>query len=178
GKSDGLLYFVTPYIPGGSLRERLAAEPQLPVPEAVRIAAEVGSGLDYVHRSGFVHRDVKPANILFADGHAVLADFGVAQLCYAQGVEWLTDRGLVVGTPAYMSPEQASGERVVETRTDIYSLACVLYEMLGGRPPFQADTVRALLAKHVTEVPRSIRALRPEVRSTIDLALAKALGKD
>jgi len=178
GKNEGLLYFVAPYIPGGSLRERLTADGQLPVAEALRIVEEVGSGLDYVHRSGFVHRDVKPGNILFADGQAVLSDFGVAQVCYAQGVDVLTDSGLAIGTPAYMSPEQASGERTLEARTDIYSLACVLYEMLGGQPPFQADTVRAMLAKHVTEVPRSVRTLRAEVRSTVDLALAKALAKD
>ena len=178
GRSEGVLYFVVPYIPGGSLRERIAAEGRLSVQESLRIAEEVGSGLDYVHRSGYVHRDVKPGNILFADGHAVLADFGVVQICDAPGVNVLTDSGLAIGTPAYMSPEQASGERMVEARSDIYSLACVLYEMLGGRPPFEADTVRALLAKHVTRQPQSVRALRPEVRSTVDQALTKALAKD
>jgi eukaryotic-like serine/threonine-protein kinase len=178
GKNEGLMYFVAPFIAGGSLRDRLAAEGRLPIADAMRIAEEIGSGLDYVHRSGFVHRDVKPENILFADGHAVLSDFGVAQVCYAQSVETLTDRGLAIGTPAYMSPEQASGERSVEARTDIYSLACVVYEMLCGQPPFRADTVRALLAKHVTEVPRSIRGMRSEVGSTVDRAVAKALAKE
>jgi serine/threonine-protein kinase len=178
GKVEGLPYLVAPFISGGSLGDRLAVEGKLSVAESIRITEEVGSGLDYVHRSGFVHRDVKPANILFADGHAMIADFGIAQLCQAEGAEVLTDRGLAIGTPAYMSPEQASGERTVDARTDIYSLACVLYEMLSGRPPFQADTVRALLAKQVTEQPRSVRALRPEARKSVDQALEKALAKD
>jgi prepilin-type processing-associated H-X9-DG protein len=178
GKSEGVLYFVSPYIPGGSLQDRLAAQGRLPVDEALRITEEIGSGLDYVHRSGFVHRDIKPANILFADGHAMLADFGVAQMGQTQGVDVLTAGGLAIGTPTYMSPEQASGERTLESRTDIYSLACVLYEMLAGEPPLRAETVRALLAKHVTEVPRPVRTLRPEVWSTVDQAIAKALAKD
>ena len=125
-----------------------------------------------------MHRDVKPANILFADQHAVLADFGVAQVVYAQGVDVLTDSGLAIGTPAYMSPEQASGERGLESRTDIYSLACVLFEMLAGEPPFQAETVRALLAKQVTQQAPSVRARRPDVSSNVDRAIAKALAKD
>ncbi len=178
GESEGQLFLVTPYIAGGSLRERLAADGPLPLGEALGIAEEIGSALDYMHRSGFVHRDVKPANILFADQHAVLADFGIAQVVYAQGVDVLTDSGLAIGTPAYMSPEQASGERGLESRTDIYSLACVLFEMLAGEPPFQADTVRALLAKQVTQQAPSVRARRPDVSSSVDRAIAKALAKD
>ncbi len=178
GESAGQLFLVAPYIAGGSLRERLAADGPLPLGEALRIVEEIGSALDYMHRSGFVHRDVKPANILFADHQAVLADFGVAQVVYAQGVDVLTDSGLAIGTPAYMSPEQASGERGLESRTDIYSLACVLFEMLAGEPPFQAETVRALLAKQVTQQAPSVRARRPDVSSNVDRAIAKALAKD
>ncbi len=178
GECEGQLFLVAPYIAGGSLRERLAADGPLPLGEALSIVEEIGSALDYVHRSGFVHRDVKPANILFADQHAVLADFGVAQVVYAQGVDVLTDSGLAIGTPAYMSPEQASGERGLESRTDIYSLACVLFEMLAGEPPFQAETVRALLAKQVTQQAPSVRARRPNVSSNVDRAIAKALSKD
>ncbi len=178
GESAGQLFLVAPYIAGGSLRERLAADGPLPLGEALRIVEEIGSALDYMHRSGFVHRDVKPANILFADHQAVLADFGVAQVVYAQGVDVLTDSGLAIGTPAYMSPEQASGERGLESRTDIYSLACVLFEMLAGEPPFQAETVRALLAKQVTQQAPSVRARRPDVSSNVDRAIAKALSKD
>jgi eukaryotic-like serine/threonine-protein kinase len=178
GNCDGQLFFVTPYVAGGSLRDRLAAEGEMAVPEALRIVDDIGTALDYMHRSGFVHRDVKPGNILFADQSAVLADFGMAQVCYAQGADVLTDSGLAIGTPAYMSPEQASGDRGVESRTDIYSLSCVLYEMLVGEPPFRADTIRALLAKQVTERPAPVRARRADVPSNVDAAITKALAKE
>jgi serine/threonine-protein kinase len=178
GKTEGQFFFVTPYVTGGSLRDRLAAEGTMSVPEALRIVDEIGSALDYMHRSGFVHRDVKPGNILFTDQHAVLADFGVAQVCYAEGADVLTDSGLAIGTPAYMSPEQASGDRGVESRTDIYSLGCVLYAMLVGEPPFRAETVRALLAKQVTERPAPVRARRADVPSNVDAAISKALAKE
>ncbi len=178
GDAEGLLYYVSPFIPGGSLRDRLDREGSLPVKDALRIAREVGSGLDYVHRSGFVHRDVKPANILFADGLALLGDFGIAYACQTQAMEALTDGGLAVGTPAYMSPEQASGDRQLESQSDIYSLACVLYEMLAGEPPFRGNSARATMAMHVIESPRPVRMLRPEVRPTVEQALAKALARD
>src|SRR5690242_223709 len=178
GATGDTLYYVTPYAPGGSLRDRLAREHQLPVKDALRIAREVGSGLDYVHRSGYVHRDVKPANILFADGHALLADFGIVQSGCGPGGESITDVGIVIGTPEYMSPEQASGERNLECQSDVYSLACVVYEMLAGTPPFTGDSARVVMAKHVTETPRPLRALRPDAPATIERALAQALAKD
>jgi serine/threonine-protein kinase len=182
GEAGGLLYYVQPHVPGGSLRERLGRERRLPVKEVQRIAHEVGAGLDFAHRNGFVHRDVKPENILFADGHAVLADFGVARACYAPGVapvtDVVTDAGLAVGTPEYMSPEQASGEVNLGNPSDVYSLACVVYEMLTGAPPLVGAGARATMAKHVTEVPRPVRALRPEVPAAVERALAKALAKD
>ncbi|HEU4640818.1 MAG TPA: protein kinase [Gemmatimonadaceae bacterium] len=178
GEMDGTLYYVAPYAPGGSLRERLDREGRLPVKDAVRIARQVGSGLDFAHRSGWVHRDVKPANILFADDHAVLSDFGIAHACAATDGESLTGAGIVVGTPEYMSPEQASGERDLESRSDIYSLACVVYEMLAGAPPFTGDGARATMAKHVTEPPRPIRVLRPDVPPAMERALERALAKN
>jgi eukaryotic-like serine/threonine-protein kinase len=178
GEADGVLYYVSPYLPAGSLRDRLDRERRLPVADALRIAREVASGLDYVHRSGFVHRDVKPANILFADGLALVSDFGVAHAMRAQGFEALTDGGIAVGTPAYMSPEQASGETRLENRSDEYSLAVVVFEMLAGEPPFAGTGARATMARQVTETPRSVRELRPEVPVPLDRALCKALGKD
>ncbi|HEX6965480.1 MAG TPA: protein kinase [Gemmatimonadaceae bacterium] len=178
GAVDDTLFFVTPYAPGGSLQDRLARERQLPVKDALRIAREVGSGLDYVHRSGYVHRDVKPANILFADGHAVLADFGIVRVGDGTGAEVITDAGIVIGTPEYMSPEQASGDRYLERPSDIYALACVVYEMLAGTPPLTGDSARVTMAKQVMETPRPLRALRPDAPATIERALAQALAKD
>jgi serine/threonine-protein kinase len=137
GESDGSLYYVSPYIEGGSLRDRLDREKKLPVGDSVRIAREIGAALDYAHRSGFVHRDVKPENILFADDHALLADFGIAHVRFADGMATLTLGGLALGTPEYMSPEQAAGETDIGVPGDIYSLACVIYEMLTAEPPFR-----------------------------------------
>jgi serine/threonine protein kinase len=179
GEADGLLYFVAPFVAGGSLRARLDAEGRLPVREAVRIAQDVAAALDFAHRSGFVHRDVKPENILFADGHAVLADFGVAQLCCdAEDAARVTEAGVALGTPEYMSPEQAAGERQLDGRSDIYALACVVHEMLAGAPPFHGTTARATMARHVTEPPPPLRTLRPDAPPSVERALARALAKD
>jgi serine/threonine protein kinase/Tfp pilus assembly protein PilF len=181
GDADGVLYYVSPYVAGGSLRDRLVRERRLPVRDALRIAREVGHALDYAHRNGFVHRDVKPENILFADGQAVLADFGVARTYGARATEaptdMVTEAGLALGTPAYMSPEQATGDDELGTTSDVYSLACVVYEMLAGEPPLLGTSARATIAKQVTEIPRPIRALRPEVPPAAEQALAKALAK-
>jgi serine/threonine-protein kinase len=178
GDAGGLLYYVSAYMPGGSLRERLQRDGTLPVRDALRIAEEVSTALDYAHRNGFVHRDVKPENILFADGHALLADFGVARVIFGRGAEdEVTAAGLAIGTPEYMSPEQASGERAVDGRADIYALACVVYEMLTGAPPFRGDT-RAIMTRHVTETPPRIRALHPEIPASVDHAIALAMAKD
>ncbi len=178
GEAEGLLYFVAPYVPGGSLRELLQRQTRLPVADALRIARELGAALDYAHREGFVHRDVKPENILFADGHAVLADFGVARACCATGMAPVTEVGVVIGTPEYMSPEQAAGEQELDSPSDQYSLACVIYEMLAGEPPLAGDNPRSTMARHVTETPRPLRALRPDAPPEVEEALVRALAKD
>ena len=178
GEAEGTLFYVTPYAPGGSLCDRLLREGRLPIEDALHIAREVGLGLDYVHRSGYVHRDVKPANILFADGHAVLGDFGIAYAACDPERESITGAGVVIGTPEYMSPEQASGERNLESQSDTYSLACVVYEMLTGAPPFAGSSARVTMARQVTETPRSVRASRPDAPATVERALARALAKD
>ena len=178
GDVNGLLYYVTPYVSDGSLRDRLRRESRLGVAEALRIAREIGAALDFAHRQGFVHRDVKPENILFADGHAVLADFGVARACCAPGMAPVTEVGLALGTPEYMSPEQASGEQDLDSRSDLYSLACVVYEMLAGEPPLGGDNARSTMAKQVTEIPRPLRLPRPDAPPSVEAVLARALAKN
>jgi serine/threonine-protein kinase len=177
GQSNGLLYYVSPFVAGGSLRDKLNSEQKLAVDEAIRIAVEVGAGLDYAHRNGFVHRDVKPENILFADGHALLADFGIAHACTDANSEPLTKGGIALGTPEYMSPEQASGADDIGTATDIYALGCVVYEMLAGVPPFKGSSALAVMARHVTEKPKPLRSIRPEVPPHVEHAVARALAK-
>jgi eukaryotic-like serine/threonine-protein kinase len=178
GEATGFLYYVAPYVPGGSLRDRLRRERQLPVHDALRITQEIAAGLDYAHRNGFVHRDVKPENILFADGHAVLADFGIARACCTPGLPNVTEVGLALGTPEYMSPEQASGDQNLGSQSDIYSLACVLYEILAGEPPLTGVSPRATMAKHVTDLPGPVRVLRPDAPAAVERALARALAKE
>ena len=178
GEADGSLYYVSPYVAGGSLRDRLQQVGRLPVDEAVRITHEVGSALDYAHRNGFVHRDVKPENILFADDHALLADFGIAYVRSTSDARSLTLAGLALGTPEYMSPEQASGEREVGAQGDIYGLACVFYEMMAGEPPFRGPSARATMAKQVTERARPLRTLRPDAPAGFERVLEQALAKD
>jgi len=177
GESDGSLYYVSPYIPGGSLRDRIVRQGKLPIDDALRIIKEISTALDYAHRNGFVHRDVKPENILFADDHALLADFGIAHVCMPEG-QTITLAGLALGTPEYMSPEQASGEIEIGIPGDIYGLACVFYEMLAGEPPFRGTSARATMAKQVTERARPLRTLRPDAPSGFERVLAKALAKD
>jgi eukaryotic-like serine/threonine-protein kinase len=177
GESDGSLYYVSPYVAGGSLRDRLNREKQLPIDDALRIAHEIGTALDYAHRNGFVHRDVKPENILFADDHALLADFGIAHVATPNG-EPLTLGGLALGTPEYMSPEQAAGDREIGVAGDVYGMACVVYEMLAGEPPFRGESARATMAKQVTEKSRPLRLLRPDAPAAFERILEKALAKD
>jgi serine/threonine protein kinase/Tfp pilus assembly protein PilF len=176
GDAAGTLFYVMPYVEGESLRQRLDRERQLPVDEALRLTGEVADALGYAHALGILHRDVKPENILLQAGHAVVADFGIARAIDQAGGDRLTETGLAIGTPAYMSPEQAGGETTLDGRSDLYSLACVLFEMLAGEPPFAAATVQALLARKATESPPSVASLRATVSPHVAAALAKALA--
>jgi TolB-like protein/tRNA A-37 threonylcarbamoyl transferase component Bud32/Flp pilus assembly protein TadD len=176
GAAGGLLWYTMPYVEGESLRDRLQREGQLPVEDAVRLAREVADALDCAHQQGVVHRDIKPENILLARGHARVADFGVARAVEAAGAGQLTETGLAVGTPAYMSPEQASGSPV-DARSDLYALGCVLYEMLAGEPPFTGPTPQAVIARRFTEVARPLHTLRETVPPPVEEAVAKALAK-
>jgi serine/threonine-protein kinase len=171
-----LLWYTMPYVEGETLRDRLRREGQLPVEQAIRIAAEVADALDCAHEHGIVHRDVKPENILLARGHARVADFGIARALEAAGGGDLTATGIAVGTPAYMSPEQASGG-TLDTRSDVYALGCVLYEMLAGEPPFTGPTAQAILAKRVLEPVPHVRTLRDTVPLAVEQALTRALAK-
>jgi serine/threonine protein kinase len=176
GEIDGFLYYVMPYVAGASLREWLSDEVYLPVPEAVRIAAGLASALDHAHGCGVIHRDIKPENILFAHGHPILADFGIALAVGSAADEHLTRSGFSVGTPAYMSPEQAAGIRQLDGRSDVYSLACVLYEMLAGRPLFKGATPGAVLARQLADPVPSVKAVRPEIPESLESALRRALA--
>jgi Tol biopolymer transport system component/tRNA A-37 threonylcarbamoyl transferase component Bud32 len=176
GEADGLLFYVMPFIEGVSLRERLNREKQLPVQDAVRIASEVASALDYAHRQGVIHRDIKPENILFHDGRAVVADFGIALAATSAGSR-MTETGMSLGTPFYMSPEQATGERTITPRSDIYALGAVLYEMLVGEPPFTGPTAQAIVAKVLTTEPAGVRIQRRSVPPHVEAAVMQALEK-
>ena len=176
GRADDFLYYVTPYVEGESLRNRLDREGQLPVAEAVRLAASVADALDYAHRHDIVHRDIKPENILLEEGQPVVADFGIARALHAAEGGNLTETGVTLGTAAYMSPEQATGDQL-DGRTDIYSLGCVLYEMLAGEPPYTGPTAQAIIAKRFSEPIPHVRTLRDTVSEPLAQALQKALAK-
>ena len=174
GEAGGFAYYVMPYLKSGSLRHRIEREGRLPQGDAVRIVREIADALGFAHRNGVIHRDVKPGNILLTEGHALLADFGIAHL--ATGArETLTGEGLALGTPAYLSPEQASGSTDVDGRSDIYSLGCVLFESLTGQPPFTEASVRQLLMHHIVEPAPRVRSLRPDLSQTVDAVVETAL---
>ncbi|HEX9564512.1 MAG TPA: protein kinase [Gemmatimonadaceae bacterium] len=177
GEVDGLLYYVMPFVEGETLRARLERERQLPVEEAVRIAVAVTSALDYAHQLGVIHRDLKPENILLQQGQPVVADFGIALAVSNASGSRLTQTGLSLGTPAYMSPEQATGDAHIDGRADIYSLGAVVYEMLAGVPPHAANSAQAVIARILTERPASVRMHRPTVPPHVDTAVARALEK-
>jgi serine/threonine-protein kinase len=175
GEHDGAIFYVVPCADGEPLRQLLDRERQLPIEDAVRITREVADALDYAHRHGVIHRDIKPENILLEEGHAIVADFGVARAVTRAAGESQTTAGMAVGTPAYMSPEQASGDEELDGRSDQYSLACVLYEMLAGAPPFFGTTTRAMIARRFTEPSPSLRGQR-EVPQALDRAVRRGLS--
>ncbi|MFQ5792620.1 MAG: serine/threonine-protein kinase, partial [Acidobacteriota bacterium] len=176
GEADGFLYYVMPFVEGESLRERLHREGPLLLDEVVRITREVGDALDDAHAHDVIHRDIKPENILLEAGHAVIADFGIARAVTQAEGEGLTETGLSVGTPAYMSPEQATGTRL-DRRSDLYALGCVVYEMLGGEPPFTGTTPQAIMARHAVDPVPSLRTLRATVSEAVEQVVEKSLAK-
>src|SRR5215211_4853794 len=177
GEANGVLFYVMPFVAGETLRARLDREHLLPIEDAMRIAREVGDALEYAHRMGVIHRDIKPENILLQDGHALVADFGIALAVQQAGGARMTQTGLSLGTPHYMSPEQAMGERTIDARSDQYALAAVVYEMLVGEAPFTGPTVQAILAKLMTERPSRIVTQRDRVPVHIETAVLRALEK-
>src|SRR4051812_53767 len=177
GIAAGQLWYTMPYVEGATLRQRLRRERQLPLDDSIRIATQVLSALEYAHRHGIVHRDIKPENILLDDDQAVLADLGIARAIGAAGDERLTETGLALGTPAYMSPEQAAGDRDLDLRTDVYSLGAVLYEMLAGEPPFTGPTAQAVIARRMTETPRPLRSVREGLPENLERTVMKSLAR-
>ncbi len=177
GEADGFLFYVMPYVEGETVRDRINREKQLPVADAVRITTEVAAALDYAHRHNVIHRDIKPENILLHDGSALVADFGIALAASKAGGTRMTETGMSLGTPHYMSPEQAMGEREITARSDVYALGCVLYEMLAGEPPFMGPTAQAIIARVVTETPRSLTLQRHTIPPQVEAAVLTALEK-
>jgi len=178
GQADGFLYYVMPYVEGESLRERLDRQKQLPVDEAIHHANAIASALDYAHRQNIVHRDIKPENVMLYEGEAMVMDFGIAKALSSAGTDTLTQTGIMIGTPAYVSPEQAAGATDLDGRTDQYSLACMLYEMLTGERAFTGPTPQAVIAKRFTETAKPARSLRPNIPESVERALNKALSAD
>jgi hypothetical protein len=173
----GFLYFVMPLVTGATLRERLRAEPQLPIDQAVSLTTTVLDALEYAHGQNVVHRDIKPENILIQDGQPLVADFGIARAIVVSGGEAISSTGFVIGTPSYMSPEQAAGESRLDARSDVYAMGCLLYEMLAGQPPFTGTTAQVIQARHLHEAPPPLRVARPTVHPALEAVIGKALAK-
>ncbi len=178
GQTEGGPFYITPYVEGQSLRDRIRVAGRLPVSDAVNLACQVADALEYAHKKGVVHRDIKPENILLEEGKAVVADFGIARALTVAGADTLTATGMALGTPQYMAPEQAAGEQDIDGRTDLYALGCVLFEMLAGEPPFRGPTARTVIAQQLSQPPPSLLALRPEIPIWLDRAVLRLLAKD
>ena len=178
GEADGFLYYVMPYIEGESLRERLDRIQQFSVDETIHHGRAIASALDYAHRHGIVHRDIKPENVMLYEGEAMVMDFGIAKALSQAGPETLTQTGMMIGTPAYVSPEQAAGESNLDGKSDQYSLACVVYEMLSGERPFVAATPQAVMAKRFSEMPKPLRSIRSSIPESVERAVTKAMSVD
>src|SRR5947208_6344611 len=177
GEAEGLLYYVMPFVEGESLRARLDREKQLPIDEAIRMSVAIANALEYAHSHGVIHRDLKPENILLQSGQPVIADFGIALAVSKAGGNRITQTGISLGTPAYMSPEQATGDRIIDARSDIYSLGAMTYEMLTGEPPHTGSTSQAVIARMLTEKPRPIRTTREAVPECVEATVHRALEK-
>ena len=177
GAVDGTAFYVMPFVEGETLRDRLDREKQLPIADAVRIAREIASALDYAHRKGVIHRDIKPENILLHEGQALVADFGIALAAATTSGTRMTETGMSLGTPHYMSPEQAMGERTLDARADVYALGCVLYEMLVGEPPFTGPTAQAIVARVLTGAVEAPSVRRNTVPSNVNAAVVTAVQK-
>src|SRR6187402_331325 len=178
GEADSFLYYVMPYVEGESLREKLDREQQLSIDEAVHHARGIASALDYAHRQQIVHRDIKPENVMLYEGEAMVMDFGIAKAVSLAGHDTLTQTGMMIGTPAYVSPEQAAGETNLDGRSDQYSLGCVVYEMLTGQRPFSGPTPQAVMAKRFTETVTPPRSLRSTIPEPVERALTRAMATD
>jgi len=177
GERDEIAYYVTPYAAGGSLRARLEQGGPLPIADVLTLARQVGEALDFAHARGVIHRDIKPENIVFHEGRAQVCDFGMARAFERAGGETISSSGLVIGTPAYMSPEQALADAVIDGRTDLYALGCVLYECLTGEPPLVGATAQATFARHAADPPPSIQVVRPETPAAVEAGIFAALAK-
>src|SRR6476646_2177889 len=178
GEADGFLFYVMPYVEGESLRERLDRERQLPVDEALHHTRAIASALDYAHRQNIVHRDIKPENVMLYEGEAMVMDFGIAKAVSSAGSETLTQTGMMIGTPAYVSPEQAAGETNLDGRSDQYSLAVMVYEMITGERPFSGATPQAIMAKRFTEMPKPLRAIRKDAPENVEKAVMRAMATE
>ena len=178
GEADNLIYFTMPLAPGKTLGSRVSEEGPLSIDEALSITQDIAAAIDHAHAHNIIHRDIKPDNIVFSDSHALICDFGVARALVTAGRERLSSSGIVIGTPEYMSPEQASGDWDLSGAADIYALGCVVYMMLAGEPPFTGPTTQAVMAKHVAAEPPSLLVVRPDVPQQVERAVQRALAKN